>query len=99
MQLGLVIAVALLVVAVVAWPLAVRRRAGPPAKDAASATPPPDLAAALNDVYDAIRTLQTEHGLGRVSDADYREQLGEYRRQAAVILRDIDRRNEAGQDG
>ena len=90
MQLGLVIAVALLVVAVVAWPLVVRRRAGPSAKDTEGDTPSPDLAAALNDVYDAIRTLQTEHDLGRVSDADYREQLDEYRRQAALILRDMD---------
>lgn len=90
MQLGLVIAVALLAIAVVAWPLVMRHRAGPPAKDAAGETPPDASAAALNDVYDAIRILQTEHDLGRVSDADYREQLDEYRRQAAVILRDID---------
>ena len=90
MQLGLVIAVALLVVAVVAWPLVMRRRAGPPAKDAVGDTQSPDLSAALNDVYDAIRTLQTEHDLGRVSDGDYREQLDEYRRQAAMILRDMD---------
>lgn len=94
MQLGLVIAVALLVIAVVAWPLVMRRRTSPAAKDATGDAPSPDKAAALNDVYDAIRTLQTEHGLGRVSDADYRDQLGQYRRQAAVILRDMDEAKE-----
>ena len=98
MQLGLAIAVALLIVAVVAWPLATRRRAGPPAGDAADAAPTPDTAT-LNEVYDAIRTLQTEHSLGRVSDGDYREQLDEYRRQAALILRDLERRNSERQDG
>ena len=90
MQLGLAIAVALLIVAVVAWPLVMRRRAAPPTVDPAEDTSPDASAAALNDVYDAIRTLQTEHGLGRVSDGDYREQLDEYRRQAALILRDMD---------
>ena len=88
MQLGLAIAVALLVVAVVAWPLVMRRAAPPPVDQVEDTSP--DASAALSDVYDAIRTLQTEHGLGRVSDGDYREQLDEYRRQAALILRDMD---------
>ena len=89
MQLGLSIAVALLIVAVVAWPLlAGRRRGGEP--PAASPAADDNSAAALDAVYDAIRTLQTEHSLGRVSDADFREQRDEYRRQAAVILRDLD---------
>ena len=89
MQLGLAIAIALLIVGVVAWPLLVVRRrtqsvADPePADGAASAS--------LEDVYEAIRTLQMEHGMGRISDADFREQLDEYRRQAAMILRDRDR--------
>ena len=90
MQLGLAIAVALFIVAVVAWPLVTRRRAAPPPPDPVEDTPPDASAAALNDVYDAIRTLQTEHDLGRVSDIDYREQLDEYRRQAALILREMD---------
>ena len=90
MQLGLSIAVALFIVAVVAWPLvAGRRRGGEP--PAASPAEDKGRGAALNDVYDAIRTLQTEHSLGRVSDADFREQMDEYRRQAAVILRDRER--------
>lgn len=95
MQLGLAIAVALLVVGVVAWPLLVGRRRTQPAAE----TEPADdsNAPALEDVYEAIRTLQMEHGLGRINDADFQEQLDEYRRQAAVILRDMDR--EAGGDG
>ena len=92
MQLGLAIAVALLILGVVAWPLVVRRyrASGNPETDAMdnSAT---GSAAALEDVYEAIRTLQMEHGLGRINDSDFREQLHDYRRQAAGILRDMDR--------
>lgn len=91
MQLGLAIAVALLIVAVVAWPLVVRRRN--PSQGSRTTVLPTGTghAAALNDVYDAIRTLQTDHGLGRIRDDDYREQLDEYRRQAAELLREMDR--------
>ena len=91
MQLGLAIAIALLIVAVVAWPLVVRRRNASSASGTESSTFEADSGAALNDVYDAIRTLQTEYRLGRVADDDYQEQLDEYRRQAARILRDMDR--------
>ena len=90
MQLGLAIAVALLIVAVVAWPLATRRRNASQASDGPESTPAIDNAAALNAVYDAIRTLQTDHRLGRVNDDDYQTQLDEYRRQAATLLRDMD---------
>ena len=120
MQLGLLIAVALLVVGVVAWPLvtaAVGRRGatdgdgdgdGDTAGDgganadgggdgaAVDGTGAGDggeagrLAAELNDVYDTIRTLQTEHSLGRIGEADFRAQLDEYRRRAAWILRALD---------
>ena len=88
MQLVLAIAVALLIVGVVAWPLLVRRRRPP---EQADHEPPPAAAGSLDSVYEAIRTLWMEHSLGRISDADFREQLDEYRRQAAVILRDMDR--------
>ncbi len=90
MPLVLAIAVALLIVGVVAWPLLVRRR-HPAAEQAAHDAPPADVGS-LESVYEAIRTLQMEHSLGRISDADFREQLHEYRRQAAVILRDADRK-------
>ena len=98
MQLGLAVAVALLIIAVVAWPLVVRRRRGGRASTTSTA-PQPDNAAALNDVYEAIRTLQTDHSLGRVGDADYRAQLDEYRRQAAQILRDMDRESRESERG
>ncbi len=118
MQLGLLIAVALLVVGVVAWPLvtaAVGRRGATDgdgdgdtagngganadadggdgdgaAMDGGSAGDAGRLAGELNDVYDTIRTLQTEHSLGRIGEADFRAQLDEYRRRAARILRALE---------
>ena len=93
MQLGLAIAVALLVVGAVAWPfLAGRWRASgnlPEREDGDGAAV--TGSAALEDVYEAIRTLQMDHNLGRIADGDFREQLDEYRRQAAEIMRDLDR--------
>lgn len=97
MQLGLAIAVALLIVAVVAWPLLTRRRNAPPPPDP-SDTPGSDHAAALSAVYDAIRTLQTDHSLGRVNDDDYQEQLDEYRRHAAMLLREMERQTGGERD-
>ncbi|MFB3119894.1 MAG: hypothetical protein ACE1Y2_05135 [Stenotrophomonas maltophilia] len=41
----------------------------------------------LESVYQAIRTLQLEHQLGRVPDSSYKEQLDAYRLEAAEILR------------
>ncbi len=101
MQLGLAIAVALLVVGAVAWPfLAGRWRATGDAPDAEGADgQAPDNAAALEDVYEAIRTLQMEHGLGRIANDDFREQLDQYRRQAAEIMRDLDRQDRVERDG
>ena len=101
MQLGLAIAVALLIVGAVAWPfLAGRWRAAGRVLEPqdASATASGNAAlAALEDVYEAIRTLQMEHSLGRIDDSDFREQLDQYRLQAAEILRDLDRQGEHGQ--
>ena len=98
MQLGLAIAVALLIIAVVAWPLASRRRN--PSRRSETTDPPvgADHTAALNAVYDAIRTLQTDHSLGRVNGDDYREQLDEYRRQAAMLLREMERETRGERD-
>ena len=99
MQLGLAIAVALLIIAVVAWPLLARRRNTSQASDTADVSAGADHPAALNAVYDAIRTLQTDHSLGRVNDDDYREQLDEYRRQAAMLLREMEREPGGERDG
>ena len=41
----------------------------------------------LESVYQAIRTLQLEHQLGRVPDSSYEDQLDAYRIEAAEILR------------
>ena len=101
MQLGLAIAVALLIVGAVAWPfLAGRWRA-------TSSAPEPEDAdgaaltgsAALEDVYEAIRTLQMEHSLGRIEDGDFREQMDQYRLQAAAIMRDMDRGEHGARNG
>lgn len=97
MQLVLAIAVALLIVGVVAWPLLVRRRR-PGAEQADQDSPQADVGS-LEGVYEAIRTLQMEYSLGRISDADFREQLDEYRHQAAVILREMDQEAEEDRDG
>ena len=96
MQLGLAIAVALLILGVVAWPLltAARRRHVDNADDSANAARPADRAQ-LDEVYEAIRILQMEHSLGQIADADYRAQLDEYRRRAASILRSLDEQNRA----
>lgn len=41
----------------------------------------------LESVYQAIRTLQLEHQLGRIPDGSYEDQLDAYRIEAAEILR------------
>ena len=98
MQLALAIAVALLAVGVVAWPLVARGRWNRGASATGLESDGADRAA-LETVYEAIRTLQTEHSLGRVTDADFQEQLNEYRRQAALILRDMEREKGETRDG
>ena len=101
MQLGLAIAVALLILGVVAWPFLAGRwrtsgRVSPERQEADGATAGN---AALEDVYEAIRTLQMEHSLGRIDDGDFREQLDQYRRQAAEIMRDLDREGKGTRNG
>ena len=56
--------------------------------------PPQELEA----VYQAIRTLQLEHQLGRVPDSSYRDQLDSYRIEAAEILRSRAVARAPGQD-
>ena len=92
MQLGLAIAVALLILGVVAWPLLTAAVAQRRRHDDTVDAPTPDRAE-LAAVYEAIRILQMEHSLGQVADADYQAQLDEYRRQAARILRSLDADN------
>ena len=95
MQLGLAIAVALLILGVVAWPLlTAARRRHDAVDDSANAAGAPSRDE-LDAVYEAIRILQMEHSLGQIADADYQAQLDEYRRQAANILRSLDDQNRA----
>ena len=87
---------ALLSVAVAVYPFA-RRRLGWDKGDNAAATAAaaaveksPESAAdtaSLADLYAAIRTLQLERELGSIPDELYREQLADYRIQAALALR------------
>ena len=82
------LALALLSIGVVVYPFWRRRSAPETAPPEALS---PDLVqseADLNAVYDAIRTLQLEHQLGNIPLGLYREQLQDYRLQAAAILRD-----------
>ncbi len=53
----------------------------------------------LESVYQAIRTLQLEHQLGRVPDSSYQDQLDAYRLEAAEILRSRALAKDADRDG
>ena len=59
-------------------------RDGLPVAAAGDAAAGPD---SIDSVYDAIRTLQLERELGNIPEGLYREQLDDYRRQAALALR------------
>ena len=52
----------------------------------------------LESVYQAIRTLQLEHQLGRIPNASYKNQLDAYRLEAAEILRSQAQAPDGGQD-
>ena len=52
----------------------------------------------LESVFQAIRTLQLEHQLGRVPDDSFRDQLDVYRLEAAQILRSRALAQDAKQD-
>lgn len=74
---------ALLVMAVVVFPFVRSRfQLRPP-----MAVVSPDLGR-LNAVYEEIRTLQLEYELGSIDEVEYREQLRDYRLQAAAMLRE-----------
>lgn len=84
---------ALLSVAVAVYPFA-RRRLGWDKADNAAADGAVGVetgegadTASLADIYAAIRTLQLERELGSIPEELYREQLADYRIQAALALR------------
>ena len=84
---------ALLSVAVAVYPFARRRlgwaKSGNAAADRAVGveTGAGSDTASLSDIYAAIRTLQLERELGSIPEELYREQLADYRIQAALALR------------
>ena len=84
---------ALLSVAVAVYPFARRRlgwdKAGNAAAAGAAEKSPESGSdtASLADIYAAIRTLQLERELGSIPEQLYREQLNDYRIQAALALR------------
>jgi hypothetical protein len=47
-------------------------------------------AEARDRALDALKELEFDHRTGKVSDEDYRAQVGELRRRAAVTLREAD---------
>ncbi len=79
----------LLSIAVLLYPFFKTQRAGSVAATLGNAGlesdggSPPEL----ESVYQAIRTLQLEHQLGRIPDGSYKDQLNVYRLEAAEILR------------
>ncbi len=70
-------------IAIVAYPF-LKTRLG---VGTGGAGPSGEQAVQLGDIYDRIRTLQLEYQLGQVPQHLYREQLQEYRLQAAAALR------------
>lgn len=84
---------ALLSVAVAVYPFARRRLGWDKADNATAAaaagadTESGSDTASLADIYAAIRTLQLERELGSIPEELYREQLADYRIQAALALR------------
>jgi hypothetical protein len=46
----------------------------------------------------ALKELEFDHRTGKLTDADYRAQVGELRRRAAAALRALDERAEGGGD-
>ena len=79
----------LLSIAVLLYPFLKTPRAGSEAGTSESTWLESDGASPqeLESVYQAIRTLQLEHQLGRVPDVSYKNQLDIYRLEAAEILR------------
>ena len=88
---------ALLSVAVAVYPFARRRLGWDKAADTGVDTAGDGMpgaktedgadTASLEDIYAAIRTLQLERELGSIPEGLYREQLKDYRIQAALALR------------
>ena len=71
-------------VAVLAYPLMKSRSRGAPEMPEAEIA---DGFRELDSLYESIRTLRLEYGLGKVEENLYRQQLSDYRLRAAAALR------------
>ena len=83
-------ALAVFSVCLVGYSLVRGRNSGPADQKRAtreSATPEGDDPA-LGDIFDAIRTLELEYQLGRLSQEEFQAQFQAYRVQAATVLRE-----------
>jgi hypothetical protein len=76
-------------VAVLAYPLVRSRSLGQPEIAEAAGE---DGLSELDSIYESIRTLQLEYGLGKVGEDLYRQQMNDYRLRAATALRRRDER-------
>ena len=71
-------------VAVLAYPLIKSRSRGQPEMPSADGE---DGIPELDSIYESIRTLQLDYGLGKVEENLYRQHLSDYRLLAAAALR------------
>jgi hypothetical protein len=65
------------------------------------APPPPEgkaeqLRARREALYESVRDLDFEHAMGKIGDADHQATRGELMREAAAVLRELDREPAAG---
>lgn len=86
------IAIALMIVAafaIVAYPFFVSsREAEPPFRDADTVLE--NLVVQRDATYAAIKDLEFDHALGKLSDADYQSLRAKYETKAVAILRELD---------
>ncbi len=90
---ALVVGAALAVVAVVVvlLPFFRQRREAEAVVAVASASDAEGVRGQRESIYQALETLRLERELGQVDDAEYERQAGEYRRMAALLVREQER--------
>lgn len=81
------------VVLFLAWPLFKPRRAF----DAPSGGEGSELLARKGEIYAALRDLEFDYRMGKLSEGDYRELKEKYRLEALALLDQLDKREELGE--
>lgn len=86
--------------AAVAWPLLRRSAQTPtaPLPEAALLDPLAELTERRDAIYRAIKELEFDYQVGKVSEGDYRAFQGQLKAQAAAVLREIDQLQAAAAD-